>query len=188
MSSSTNTSTTAAIPRAIRSASTVTSSQVPTGMNTAAAAPMGTITRHSMSLCTDGSSWAVTTTSMRTIMTTVSSGPNRMANTGAISIPEPTPTKPRMKPATMATQTATRNPVLATRSTSAERYISVQKQRSRDVSPVFKNSIRFRRSLGFSSLPAKAINVPGIVPVGSARNSSSFSSDQTNSADFISAL
>lgn len=39
-------------------------------------------------------------------MPTVSSGPKRIANTGAISMPEPTPTKPRMRLAISATTAA----------------------------------------------------------------------------------
>ena len=55
--------------------------------------------RHSIFLCTDGSIWAVTIRSIMMIMATVLRGPKIIAKTGAMSIPEPTPTNPRISPA-----------------------------------------------------------------------------------------
>ena len=75
---------------------------------------MGRMTRHSISRCTEGSSWAVTNASSMMTIPTVCNGPKRIANTGAISIPEPTPTNPRIKPARSATDAAIKNPVLPT--------------------------------------------------------------------------
>ena len=80
-------------------------------------------TRHSINWCTEGSSWAVTINSTRMTIATVSKGPNMIANTGAISIPDPTPTNPRMKPATIATQVATKNPAFPTISISPGKFI-----------------------------------------------------------------
>jgi hypothetical protein len=45
-------------------------------------------------------------------MATVSMGPKIIANIGAMSIPEPTPTNPRIKPATDDTIAAMRKPEL----------------------------------------------------------------------------
>ncbi len=92
ISSRTNTSTTKAIPLAINSLSAVSNNQVPTGMHAAAAKPIGATTRHSINGRTEGNNCAVTTNSIRTIIATVWSGPNKIANIGAMSIPEPTPT------------------------------------------------------------------------------------------------
>jgi hypothetical protein len=61
--------------------------------------------------------------SKRITMTTVSKGPNRIANTGAMSMPDPTPTNPRMKPATTVTQIAITKLVFPTMSVSGRKFI-----------------------------------------------------------------
>ena len=114
-----NTTTTSAMNRASRSGSSDTRIQLPAGMKTAAATPIGAIAFQRISWWTPGRSWAVTTISMRMMMATVWTGPNRIAKNGAISMPDPTPANPRISPAATAMPIAiriscVRNPILTT--------------------------------------------------------------------------
>ena len=87
------------MPRPISSGSNEKINQLPTGINKAAITPIGPMTRQLICLWTPGMSCAVTMISIMITIATVSRGPNNNTNIGAINMPEPTPAKPRIRPA-----------------------------------------------------------------------------------------
>ena len=64
---------------------------------------------------TCGNSWSDTIVSIATTVRIMSAEPNRMAKIGAISIAEPKPAKPRIRPATRVTPIAVHRPISANR-------------------------------------------------------------------------
>ena len=93
--------------------STLASSQTPSGMAAQAAMLMGVSIFQSAWRRTCGKSCSETTSSMATTVTTMSAEPNRMAKIGAISMAEPKPAKPRIRPATRVTPIAVHRPMPA---------------------------------------------------------------------------
>ena len=85
------------------------------GMAAQAAMLMGASTCQSAWRRTCGKSCRDTTSSIATTVTTMSAEPNRMAKIGAISMAEPKPAKPRIRPATRVTPTAVHRPMPANR-------------------------------------------------------------------------
>ena len=69
---------------------------------------LGNGSSHSILAYTVGSNWTVTMSSIMMIIATVSRGPKIIAIIGAMSIPDPTPTNPRIKPAATVTRDAIR--------------------------------------------------------------------------------
>ena len=95
--------------------STLANSHTPAGMARQAAMLMGVSTFQSACRRTCGKSCSDTTSSMATTVTTISAEPNRMAKIGAISMADPKPAKPRIRPATRVTPSAVQRPVSANR-------------------------------------------------------------------------
>ena len=93
--------------------STLASSHTPSGMAAQAARLMGVSICQSACWRTCGKSCSETTSSIATTVTTMSAEPNRMAKIGAISMAEPKPAKPRIRPATRVTPIAVHRPTPA---------------------------------------------------------------------------
>jgi hypothetical protein len=115
--SSTKATITAETPVTMVPLSTLASSHTPSGMAAQAARLMGASTRQSASRRTCGKSCSDTTSSIATMVTTISAEPNRMAKIGAISMAEPKPAKPRIRPATSVTTSAVHSPTPANNET-----------------------------------------------------------------------
>ena len=95
--------------------STLASSQTPSGMAAQAAMLIGVSTFQSACWRTCGKSCSDTTSSIATTVTTMSAEPKRIAKIGAISMAEPKPAKPRIRPATRVTPIAVHRPMPANR-------------------------------------------------------------------------
>ena len=93
--------------------STLASSHTPNGMAAQAAMLIGVSVFQSAWRRTCGKSCSDTTSSIATTVTTMSAEPNRMAKIGAISMAEPKPAKPRIRPATRVTPIAVHRPMSA---------------------------------------------------------------------------
>ena len=95
--------------------STLASAHTPSGMAAQAAMLIGISVFQSAWLRTCGKSCSETISSIATTVTTISAEPNRMAKIGAISMAEPKPAKPRIRPATRVTPIAVHRPMSANR-------------------------------------------------------------------------
>ena len=95
--------------------STLASSHTPSGMAAQAAMLIGVSTFQSAWRRTCGKSCRETTSSIATTVTTMSAEPKRIAKIGAISMAEPKPAKPRIRPATRVTPIAVHRPTPANR-------------------------------------------------------------------------
>jgi hypothetical protein len=95
--------------------STLASSHTPSGMAAQAAMLIGASVFQSAWPRTAGKSCSDTTNSIATTVTIMSAEPNSMAKIGAISMAEPNPANPRIRPAIRVTPIAVKRPISANR-------------------------------------------------------------------------